>query len=74
MPGTPGKLQQKRKALLRSPTAGPRWVFNKAALGISLAVQWLKLHASTAGREGSISGGGTKTLHAVWRGQKVKNK
>ena len=31
----------------------------------SLAVQWLRLHASTAGGTGSIPGQGTKILHAV---------
>ena len=41
--------------------------------GTSLAVQWLRLHASTAGGAGSIPGGGTKILHAVWCGQKKKN-
>ena len=33
-------------------------------LGTSLAVQWLRLHASTAGDTGSIPGQGTKILHA----------
>ena len=31
-----------------------------------LAVQWLKLWASTAGDTGSIPGRGTKILHASW--------
>ena len=29
-------------------------------MGTSLVVQWLRLHASTAGGEGSVSGWGTK--------------
>ena len=36
--------------------------------GTSLAVQWLRLRASSAGRAGSIPGGGTKIPHAVQRG------
>ena len=36
--------------------------------GNSLAVQWLRLHASTAGGTGSIPGRGIKISHAVWRG------
>ena len=34
------------------------------AVGTSLAVQWLRLHASTAGGVGSIPGRGTKMPHA----------
>ena len=33
--------------------------------GISLVVQWLRLHASSAGGLGSIPGQGTKIPHAV---------
>ena len=40
--------------------------------GTSLAVQWLGLHASTAGGPGSIPGLGTKILPAPQRGQKTK--
>ena len=39
--------------------------------GTSPAVQWLRLHASTAGGVGSIPGQGTKIPHAVWGGQKI---
>ena len=42
--------------------------------GTSLAVQWLRLHASTAGGTGSIPGCGTKIPHAMWHGQKKKKK
>ena len=43
--------------------------------GTSLLVQWLGLHASTAGGMGSIPGWGTKVPCAVWHGQKIfKNK
>ena len=38
----------------------------------SLAVQWLRLHASTAGGMGSIPGWGTKIPHATWYGAKKK--
>ena len=34
--------------------------------------QWLKLHASIAGGMGSIPGQGTRILHALWPGQKLK--
>ena len=33
--------------------------------GTSLVVQWLRLHASTAGDAGSIHVKGTKILHAA---------
>ena len=36
--------------------------------GLAWCVQWLGLHASTAGGVGSIPGWGTKILHAVWHG------
>ena len=42
--------------------------------GTSLAVQWLGLHASTAGGTGLIPGRGTKIPQASWPGQKNKNK
>ena len=35
-------------------------------LGISLAVQQLRLHAAIAGSTCSIPGQGTKVLHATW--------
>ena len=41
-------------------------------LGSSLAVQWLRLRASTAGGAGLIPGQGTKIPHAVWHSQKKK--
>ena len=43
--------------------------------GTSMGVQWLRLHASTVGdTAGSIPGQGTKIWHAVWHGQKFKNR
>ena len=42
----------------------------KRASGVSQVVQWLRLHASTAGGMGSIPGLGTKIPHAAWCGQK----
>ena len=36
----------------------------KSGDGISLAVQWLRPQAATAGGVGSIPGRGTKILHA----------
>ena len=41
-------------------------------MGASLAVQWLTLHASTAGGVGSIPGQGTKIPQAAWCGQNKK--
>ena len=38
--------------------------------GNSLAVQWLKLHTSTAEGTGSILGQGTKILNAKWHKKK----
>ena len=40
------------------------------ALGVSLAVQWLRLHASNAGGTGSILGWGTELPHAVVQPEK----
>ena len=42
--------------------------------GTSLAVQWLILHASTAGGMSLISGRGTKILYGAQHGQKYKIK
>ena len=39
-------------------------------MGNSLAVQWLGLHASTAGGAGSIPDRGTKILQAAQRAHK----
>ena len=41
------------------------------AVGTSLVIQWLRLHASTAGATGSIPGQGTKIPHAAQCGQKT---
>ena len=38
----------------------------------SLVVQWLRLHASTAGGMGSIPSWGSQIPHATWRGKKKK--
>ena len=38
--------------------------------GSSLAVQWLRLHTSTAEGTGSIPGQGTRIPHASWLGEK----
>ena len=43
----------------------------RQVLGNSLPVQWLGLHASTAGDMGSIPGWGTRNLHAVCPGLPV---
>ena len=44
------------------------------ALGVSLAVQWLRLHASNAGGTGSILGWGTELPHAVVQPKKKNPK
>ena len=41
------------------------------SLGISLAVQWLRLHASTAGGAGSTPGQRTKILQVAGHGQSI---
>ena len=48
--------------------------FKYQEFGKSLVVQWLGLHASTAGGTDSIPGCGTKIPHAMQYGQKEKNK
>ena len=48
--------------------------FIKTTIGNSLVVQWLGLHASTAGGKGPIPGQGAKILHAAWSGQNKKKK
>ena len=42
--------------------------------GTSLEVQWLRLHASTAGFTGLIPDQGSKIPHAMQCGQKKKKK
>ena len=42
--------------------------------GTFLVVQWLGLHASTAGGVGLIPSWGTKTPHAMRHGQKKRKK
>ena len=46
----------------------------KKQLGNSLGVQWLGLHASTAGGAGLIPGWGTKILHAMRHSRKKRKK
>ena len=52
----------------------PRIVFKIKKSGASPAVQWLRLHASTARGEGLIPVQGTEILHAAQCGQKKKKK
>ena len=51
----------------------PSWNY-LGKLRTCLAVQWLRLHASTLGGAGSISGQGTKIPQATQCGQKNKKK
>ena len=45
------------------------WSLKLPLLGTFLVVQWLRLHASTAGGMGSIPGWGTKIPQAMGWGQ-----
>ena len=49
-----------------------RNVKNRQIFGTSLAVQWSRLHASTAKGASSIPGHGAKIWHAPWCGQKIE--
>ena len=49
-------------------------VLNYYLPGTSLAVQWFRLHASTAGGTGLIPGQGIKIPHTSWCRQKKKKK
>ena len=57
---------------LRTPTTEGHLRRNKYTFGTSLAVQWLRVHASTVGGTGSIPGWGTKIPHAAGHSQKKK--
>ena len=46
----------------------------KIILAASLKVQWLRIHASTAGNKDLISGQGTKFPQTVWCGGKEERK
>ena len=50
------------------------WPKAETVVMTSLAVQWLRLHASTARGTGSIPGWGTKITQAAQHGQKQKTK
>ena len=56
--------------------SGSGWALqqNKKGRGTSLAVQWLKLHASAAWGTGSIPALGTKIPHALGHGQKKRER
>ena len=49
-------------------------LIEKSSTGNSLAVQWLRSHASSAGVSGSIPGQGTKIPHACHLAKKKKKK
>ena len=55
-----------------SDTPAPPGIKIPQLLGTSMMVQWLRLHVSKAGAEGSIPCRGTQILHAPWCGQKFK--
>ena len=56
---------------LRPSTAKKK---KKSGIGNSLAVQWLRLHTSSAGGAGLIPGQGTRIPHATRHSQKVRKK
>ena len=56
------RFRQQRPCKAPSLRKGTQW--------ISLAVQWLRLHASNAGGMGSAPSWGTKILPAMQHGQK----
>ena len=56
-------------------TCSQPWLyFRTPGEGTSLAGQWLRIHASTAGGVSLIPGRGTKILHAFWCHQKSKER
>ena len=55
-----------------SPAPGSYFFKDCQSLGPFLGVRWLRLCIANAGYMDSIPGWGTKNLHAVWCGQKVK--
>ena len=64
-------VPRKRHSLTRASGLGKlgglnRTMCRKPRPGISLPVQWLKLHASSAGGAGLIPGWGTKTPHSIF--------
>ena len=60
--------------MLTGPKGLPRplWALEELPVWTSLAVQWLRLCCPNAGGTGSISGQGTKILHAAQLGQKTR--
>ena len=74
-----GKMFQGPNSTYRKIIRVPTWLslnvnfchpIKTVTLGASLAVQWLRLYASTPGGEGSITAWGTKIPHAVQCDQK----
>ena len=60
-------------SLSLSPAAIQTWHLLRSHVGTSLAVQWVRIIASTAGGMGSIPGRGTKIPHAARCGQNNNN-
>ena len=62
-PSVTAEMQMEGETLLHVPTNGydQKWGVGS---GTSLAVQWLKPHASNAGGTGSVPEGAGKILHA----------
>ena len=59
--------------LTTSPVSKKR-KFKNAFFWTFVVIQWFSFSTSNAGGAGSIPGWGTKTPHAVWCSQKIKNK
>ena len=66
--------EMQTKTTVRYHLTPIRMAIIKKITGTSLAGQWLRLHASTAGGVGLIPGCGTKIPHATQHGKKKKKK
>ena len=52
-------------------TRGQDTIFKRMTVGTSLAVQWLRLHASITGGKSSVPGQGAKILYTVHAAKKI---
>ena len=67
-------VSDKRKSCKRQKFTQCMVCTKNQGIGTSMAVQWLRLHASRAGGAGSIPGWGSRILHAVQCSQNVIKK
>ena len=71
-PAAPRVSLPKQESTALPDPAGPLLWEKNSTPGTSLPVQWLRLHASTAGGMDSIPDQGTKIRHGTWGNQKKK--